>query len=370
MDADGNLDVVGQDTARRTSEFGSDNIQIHYLDHQLDKDQQFTFPREYIGYIPTILDFNKDGLLDIYYHHGRWNEDLPDNNFIAINQGNRQFNHLNITDLGASKYNSRLKFRDLNNDGFIDIVDFVDAIYQNDKDSAFRFLQPLPIDNEPGEPGDIFVVDVNSDGYQDILGVGHLGSGIYQPANLKILINGGDFNFEQTIDIPIDSLAARNIIEILLNDFTNDGHLDILSRLYKDRWMLYTDLLSGNPSGTILNLPEEFNSVKTGDYDQDGDLDLIGNISAYRLHLSNTSEAFLYLNDGSGNFTPSWSTLFPGINTYYSSLSDHNHDGTMDILSTNVSMPPPYNYLYGSLLFLENNQGKMNTLPQPPVLLQ
>ena len=112
-----------------------------------------------------------------------------------------------------------------------------------------------------------------------------------------------------------------------LGDYDNDGDLDLLVTGYDgtdSSTKVYRN--DGNMAFTEqsdISLPDIHNSsVEWGDYDNDGDLDILLSVTA------------VYRNDGNNVFTEMTGNNFPGID--YGSLSwgDYNNDGLRDFIVT------------------------------------
>lgn len=116
-------------------------------------------------------------------------------------------------------------------------------------------------------------------------------------------------------------------------DYDNDGDLDLLlagtNNLNQDTTILYRN--DGDSSFTDMLIPFpglEYGSSSWGDYDNDGDLDLL--ISGRN---NNTNRITLLYQNQSGNFVLT-SEAFTGVAYSHVSFHDYDHDGDLDILIT------------------------------------
>jgi hypothetical protein len=191
---------------------------------------------------------------------------------ILRNMGGFVFTELSSPRLVGIRYSSA-KWIDYDNDGDLDVL--VTGQPTNDYNSAFLYRN---------EGNDIFILqtdanlytnsnstgdwgDFNNDGFADAALVG--GNNIYK--------NNGDNTFEQQsyISFPFTSNGTRN-----WGDIDNDGDLDLLitgnanstdiSKVYLNNG----DNTFAEATGIILTGVSE-GSVDMGDYDNDGDLDIV-----------------------------------------------------------------------------------------------
>jgi hypothetical protein len=177
--------------------------------------------------------------------------------------------------------------------------------------------------------------DYDNDGDLDILLTGDSGSG-----NLvaQVYRNGGGAN-PAFSDIGAGLIGVRSS-SVAWGDYDNDGDLDILltgrsaggpvARVYRN---------SGGANPTFSDIGAgligvEYSSVAWGDYDNDGDLDILLTGSA-----SPTSRvAVVYRN--SGGLNPTFSDVGAGLTAVEQSSvawGDYDNDGDLDILVTGDS---------------------------------
>ncbi len=237
----------------------------------------------------------------------------------------QSYSEIMNTDL-ENKSLSSVTAGDLNNDGYIDMVttgidensELSTSIYINDQDGSFTKLNIpglTPLYNATIELG-----DYNNDGYLDILLAGEG----YDPL-ATLWKNNGDLTFTE-VSVGLDNLGGTNAE---FRDIDNDGDLDILisgsirqeDGSYLSDLRLYSN--EGNDSFTEFELSFSSYAVvgTLGDYDNDGDLDLIIGGGALEI----------YPNNGDGTFS---SPIDLGISFPAGQIHwfDYNNDQKLDFV--------------------------------------
>ncbi len=168
--------------------------------------------------------------------------------------------------------------------------------------------------------------DYDNDGDLDLILAGETGT-----ANVTKLYNNDGGNFiEVEIELPqLDDAAAA------WGDYDNDGDLDLA--LSGTDGTINVSKIYQNQNGNFVDIAAEIEDVafgpdlEWGDYDRDGDLDLLltGGINAL------FGVAKIYRNDG-GNFTDIEAGL-PGVNVSSAAWGDYDSDGDLDIAINGAS---------------------------------
>src|SRR6266540_2680482 len=165
--------------------------------------------------------------------------------------------------------------------------------------------------------------DYDNDGRLDILLAGSSSTGNIA----RVYRNNGNGSFN---DISA-GLPGIGYSSVAWGDYDNDGRLDILlagSSSTGDIARVYHN--NGNGSFTNINagLPGmHWGSVAWGDYDNDGQLDILisGPFSGY------AESTRIYHNNGNGTFTDINAGL-PGVDAGSAAWGDDDNDGQLDIL--------------------------------------
>lgn len=284
----------------------------------------------------ATLDIDNDGDLDIVSGHKGYSTGVDDTLTVYVNNGGM---HYTQTYYVGSIANDAVCTGDFNNDGFTDIAaaswNNSIGVYYNDGHGGFgNFLQ---ISSTRG--GSILKsIDIEGDGDLDLFYLSHnpnFGNyfGFYRN-------HGSSFsNYLHTdLTIPEDFLS--------LNDMDGDGVIDVIGggSIYLNR---------GNQF-EIVQVPLGITwapATTTGDYDNDGDIDIIV--------INPTSPLSLYILENLGDMTFQGHPDFAIIPGYYHRISpmvvhDLNNDGYADIVYMNMVEAPILTDMY---LHILTNQG-------------
>jgi len=278
-------------------------------------------------------DYDNDGDLDILINGWDGAEEYS----IVYRNDNGSFVDINAGLIPAA-YGSAVAWGDYDNDGDLDIllsgridnVNRVTNIYRNDNGNF--------IDINAGLLGlsgsSIAWGDYNNDGDLDIVMTGWDGSG----RNAKIYRNdSGIF-----IDINVN-LIGVTLGTVAWGDYDNDGDLDILLTGLDDA-LLWNAKVYRNDNGTFTdinaNLEEvDGSSASWGDYDSDGDLDIVlSGRTSFGVY------SRIYRNEN-GNFI----NINANIVDVYESSSvwgDYDNDGDFDLLLCGYDYSTVYSNIY------------------------
>ena len=264
---------------------------------------------------------------------------------------NGVFSNLSASLLGLNY--GTCSWGDYNNDGYLDILmngrnstsyNYFTKLYKNNKNSTFTEV------NTGIENYSKFVVfkDINNDGWLDII--------LSKSYDDSILVykNIGDETFSMIPNI----IVGFNYDNFAIFDFDTDGDNDIIvyGKLNNTDSEYYTFFYANNGSGIFtlnssVNSGINSNSIQYGDYDNDGDYDVLlgGKI----------------LNNVFGNYYLTNLTNIPS--TYYTSFSkfaDYDNDGDLDFIFSTL-----YSTYQNNSVIFNNNSLSSNNQPSPPVNL-
>jgi len=221
---------------------------------------------------------------------------------------------------------------DYDNDGDLDLLvsglngsgNPSTTLYRNDGGDNFTAVSAGLPDLSDGA---VAWGDYNDDGLQDVALVGATGSG----RTTQIYRNQGDSTFT-----PVEAgLTAVEAGAVSWGDYDGDGNLDLLVTGDEGGGVASTTLYRNDGNGTFAavdgGLVDVFNSdADWGDYDGDGDLDLV-----LTGETGSDTTTVLYRNDGMGDFTGVDAGL-TGVTNGSVDWADQNDDGVLDLVLTGV----------------------------------
>ncbi|HHN78689.1 MAG TPA: CRTAC1 family protein, partial [Phycisphaerales bacterium] len=277
----------------------------------------------------ALLDADTDGDLDFFAScNGSFKDET-----LFVNDGTGSFTDTGDAGFVAASNNEGLAAADLDADGSPDLVMFsengnwrgINATSDGtiDFDAENDVGDGLAESNLAGNGDFVSTADVNDDGYLDFF---------YHYANGRLFVSDGRGGFNA--DDSAITVATGNSIKFgsAWGDFDNDGDMDLFtpSRSSGVRGALFEDNGSAyvNIAGSVglTNATVQY-SAAWGDYDNDGDLDLLIATGA-------RAPAILYANNGDGTFSeaddgPTIDGLVQDI-----VFVDYDNDGDLDIAAT------------------------------------
>ena len=265
----------------------------------------------------TTLDFDNDGLLDIFV-----NQSNGAGGSLFRNLGSLVFGDVSVTagipqDYGNGRHCGTI---DLDNDGWWDIIaghsGHDSQLFRNNADGTFTDIAAAAGITAHGTVYPHFggvADDLDNDGFQDLLVPIHNNN----PAPpTPVYRNNGDSTF-QLVSGPGSGMGAQRDMGYTLADFDMDGHPDFWSGtggphadglnpnvLYRilpggPTGMQFIDITS--EAGLLASGPSRSHGSAVGDIDDDGDLDFYQNDGGPNGTPSTIEENSLWLSRGNPN---------------------------------------------------------------------
>jgi hypothetical protein len=219
----------------------------------------------------TWGDLNNDGWLDLFLGNDGGNN-IHQSDFLYLSTGPSSW--IQITSGDLVNDNARTQgfcFGDYDNDGFLDIYTSLNQLHKNNGDGTFTKITNT-IASQYWSQWSSSWVDIDNDLDLDLFMHGCFG----WPS--RMLINNGDGTFTALTNDPLVTTVVHNNGGQTWGDYDNDGDLDVLvSDFYKNQ------LYSNNGDGTFTRITTEIvgnddvaeaYGATWNDYDKDGDLDL------------------------------------------------------------------------------------------------
>lgn len=237
----------------------------------------------------------------------------------------------------ASMFMQNISIGDMNNDGWLDVLGCHDnaapIIWMNDTTGTlhndpyidFTTVSELPAGDMSGNYGSVFT-DFDDDGDLDLY-IAHCRQGVNDPNDARrwnrLFVNDGNNNFTDQIDA-YGLTDHHQSWAVDFGDWDNDGDLDLMVVNHDTAMQLFGNDGTGHYteiSDDGLNITGFLLQSHFEDFDNDGFLDIL---------ISGGSQ-FLLHGNGDGTFTP-LINVFPSPTVMHGfAIGDLNNDGFMDV---------------------------------------
>lgn len=296
----------------------------------------------------SFVDYNKDGLLDIFVTGVDFGVNGDFRNAILYkNNGDKTFTESAIKNIPRAIYGD-LSWGDFNNDGTLDLLyngtvsgfaeNNITKIYKN-IDNGCEFVE---ISNSIPKikDGSVQWVDIDNDGLLDVFYQGINANDIF---DLGIFKNNGNETFTKVENINLYSITGERA-NMQFNrgnwaDFDGDGLKDVIiasSTKTEREFAIYKNLGNFKFQKTSFSLPQlSYVSMDVGDINKDGLPDLVftGSTEFNLMSGDSNSKLFFYLNKGNMNFSNSLVLENSGGFLSQLKLGDFNNDGFLDLVN-------------------------------------
>ena len=301
----------------------------------------------------SAFDSNGDGLSELFMFGPQCDQSY------YINNGGEYFPASECPILGT--HWGATGFADVDNDNDIDLYSSGDynngfprgGLYLNDGTGDYVRDPNSMLDSL--RYGDVDFFDADGDGDQDLLMVGDNNS----VPIAQLLLNDGSGSFSPSASQPF---SPSQFAAIAHGDLDGDNDPDVIVAAYSGSSNFYTNIYLNNGSGIFTPTANPLisiqqGSISLGDIDNDTDLDLFlsGIIPG-----SNTFYSRIFLNNGAAVFT--------GINTGISNIrfsdsefADLDNDGDLDLVIAGEKS----NYNRIAEVYLNNGSGTFTLMANP-----
>ena len=355
----------------------------------------------------AVLDFDRDGLLDLYFINGAALEDpMPDGaspdksspvywNRLYRNEGGWEFT--DVTELAGVKgahYGQGVAAGDFDNDGWTDLflANFgANSLYRNRGDGTFEDVSEAAGVAGGGWSAGAAFLDIDRDGHLDLFVTRYVEWSFaenpwcgerkpghrsychpkhFAPISHLVYRNGGDGTFEDVTHASGVGGAPGKGLGVAFADLDGDGWSDVLVANDSVPQQLYRNLEgTGFEEIALLSGVAYDENGRTfagmgadlGDYDNDGDPDVFINALAHQRYalFRNDGEVFEYVSGPAGV-----SAISASHSGWGAKFFDYDNDGLKDIfvaqghVMDNIELTQPDVSYLEPLVMMRNSGGR------------
>jgi hypothetical protein len=326
IDNDGNLDIVAASDGN--------GISVFFGDGDGDWTAAATHPAASGGYGDVAVgDYDSDGNLDIFASSPANRESTPTGLHVFKGDGAGGFSELDstLTTLPTKGKWRGVAVGDVNNNGILDVAATAgystsDGIHVYLGDGTGRFSDNssgLPTDEDRGSK--VVLSDFNNDGVLDVVAAGNPG--------VSVFLGSIGFNGAMVWTQSSTGLPSQRFTGLAAGDFDSDGMMDLFMASYNAgsgvglrAYRNVNNAASWTDSSTGLTDSGDYLEICTGDFDSDGNLDLVAG------GVYGTRGIKLYLGDGTGDWTDASAAFPPTGERVGCEVQDMDGDQRPDIL--------------------------------------
>lgn len=326
IDNDGNQDIVAASDGNGISVFLGDGAG--------EWTAVVSHPATSGGYGDVAVgDYDSDGNLDIFASSPASRESTPTGLHVFKGDGAGGFSELDstLTTLPTQGKWRGVAVGDVDNNGILDIAATAgystsDGIHVYLGDGTGRFSDNssgLPPDEDRGSK--VVLSDFNNDGILDVAAAGNPG--------VSVFLGSIGFNGEMVWTQSSTGLPSQRFTGLSAGDFDSDGNMDLFMASYNAgsgaglrAYRNVNNAASWTDSSTGLPDSGDYLEICTGDFDSDGNLDLVSG------GVYGTKGIKLFMGDGAGDWTDASAAFPPSGERVGCEVRDMDGDQLPDLL--------------------------------------